>query len=58
MALFPVPRTMYNVVFHPGIPRARDASLIEEGTSLSDSSVVRVTMGIINTEQCNPACDC
>jgi len=49
--LFPVLRTMYKVVFHCGIPRAREASLIDPGTSLSDSSVVLVTRGIINIER-------
>src|SRR5659263_367909 len=44
MPLLAVPRTMYKVVFHFGIPSAREASLIEPGTSLRDSSVVLVQL--------------
>src|SRR5659263_659393 len=54
MPLLAVPRTMYKVVFHFGIPSAREASLIEPGTSLRASSVVLVTIGIIKTDNATP----
>src|SRR3989337_4521571 len=54
MPLLAVLRTIYRVVFHFGIPSAREASLMDPGTSLRDSSVVLVTMGIIKTDNATP----
>src|ERR1700679_487039 len=46
--------TMLRIVFHSGIPKAQEASRSEWGISLTNSSVVRVTIGIIINPKAQP----